>query len=241
VATEAPPKLVVRTYAPARGWLGIAAVVLVSLFALYISYEYGRFDGGYDRLMVGQRETEHEVQIERLEREARELRVQLAELDTMRAGQTRERAEVARSIGELQAQVAKQAQDIAFYRGIVEQGANASEVKIQQLRIAAADTPGRFKLRLTLVQPVRPDNTVSGTVVFRIEGARGAEAVTLAMEAVTVDKRDAIPFTFRYFENIDPEVTIPEGFRPERVTVEVRSSRKAVAPVAQTFIWNVEA
>lgn len=237
---DATPKLVVRAYVPARGWLTIAAVVLLALFGVYVTYEYGRFDAGYDRLAVGQRESEFEVAIERLEKSNRELRVKLAELETQRMGQSQERAEVSRSIGELQAQVAKQAQELAFYRGIVAQGPGVPDVKIQQLRIDPGTEPRRFRLRLTLVQPVRPENVVSGTVAMRVEGTLKTVTTVIDLDRLTGSDRRDVPFTFRYFENIDPEITLPEGFKAERVLVEVRSSRKGISPLTQTFLWTVE-
>ena len=74
---------------------------------------------------------------DRLEKANRELRTRLAELDTIRVGRAREQAEVSRTIGDLQAQVARQTQELAFYRGIVAQSAVSLGVKIQQLRISA--------------------------------------------------------------------------------------------------------
>jgi hypothetical protein len=238
--TETVPKLVVRTYAPARGWWLALGLAVLALFALYVTYEYGRFDAGYDRLAGSQMRAEHEVAVERLEEANRKLRMELASFDTTRVGQARERAELAKSIGELQAQVAKQTQELAFYKGIVVQGANTADVKVQQLRISATDVPRRYRLRLTLVQPARPEGTVSGTVRVQIEGLQGGLATTLDLDAVTAAKERELAYSFRYFENIDPEITLPEGFTPERLTVEVRSSRKSVAPVTQTLIWNVE-
>ncbi len=98
-------------------------IVLLAVVALYFVYELGRFNAGYDRFAVAQQRTELEVEIEQLTKTNRELRTQLAELDTIRIGRAREQAEVARSIGDLQAQVAHQTQELAFYRGIVAQGA----------------------------------------------------------------------------------------------------------------------
>src|SRR5262245_34563846 len=115
----------------------IGAVVLVLAgFVLYVIYEWGRYDGGYDRMAASQERVEHRVALERLEKTNRELRTRLAELDTVRIGRAREQAEVARTIGDLQAQVARQAQDLAFYRGIVAQGAAPGlGIKLQQVRI----------------------------------------------------------------------------------------------------------
>jgi hypothetical protein len=238
---EEPPKLVVRTYAPARGRLVALGVTLLAALALYITYEYGRFDGGYDRLAARQLETEYEVSSERLEKTIRELRLKLAEADTLRIGQTRERAELAKTIGELQAQVAQQSQELAFYKGIVIQGANAAEVKVQQMRVDRTDRPRVYRLRLTLVQPVRPDSVVSGTVQVLVEGVTGGRPLSLDLPALTGGDTRDLPFTFRYFENIDPEITLPEGFTPERVSIEVRSTRKGITPVMHTELWNVEA
>ena len=69
---------------------------------------------------------------------------------------------------------------------------------------------------------------------------RIAAQLALDLAALTADKRAEIPFSFRYFENIDPEITLPQGFSPERVNVEVRSAKKGVAPVTQTLLWSVE-
>jgi hypothetical protein len=239
---RAQPSLVVRTHAPMRRVLTVIALTLLGLFALYVVYELGRFDAGYDRLAVSQERAEHEVTVDRLEKANRELRTRLAELDTIRIGRAREQAEVSRSIGDLQAQVARQAQELAFYRGIVAQSAGSTGVKVSQVRIAPGDKPGRFKLRLTLSRSVRPEDVVGGTLAIGAEGTSGdGKAASLDMGALSNGKVRELPFNFRYFQNLEPEIALPSNFQPERLTVEVRSSRKGVSPVTQTFPWTVDA
>lgn len=235
------PNLVVRTYAPARRVLTVIALTLLGAFALYVVYELGRFDAGYDRLAVAQERVEHQVGVDRLEKANRELRTRLAELDTIRVGRAREQAEVSRTIGDLQAQVARQTQELAFYRGIVAQSATSPGVKIQQLRIGSGSKPGRYLVRLNLVRSVRPEDVVSGSLAVTAEGVRNDQATALDLAALTGGKVRELRFTFRYFENFEQEISIPAGFAPERLTVEVRSSRKGVSPVTQTFPWNVDA
>src|SRR2546430_6803978 len=92
---DAKPSLVVRAHAPRRGVILIAALAVVGIFLLYVVYELGRYDAGYDRLAVAQERAEHEVDLERMEKSNRQLRTRLAELDTIRAGREREQAEVA--------------------------------------------------------------------------------------------------------------------------------------------------
>ncbi|MDB6087551.1 MAG: hypothetical protein JWN85_335 [Gammaproteobacteria bacterium] len=235
------PSLVVRTHAPIRRIILIAVVTLLALFAFYVVYELGRYNAGYDRLAVAQERTEHEVAMEHLEKTNRELRTQLAELDTIRVGRAREQAEVARGIGDLQAQVARQSQELAFYRGVVAQGASELGLKIGQVRIAAGEKPGQFVVHLSLVRSGRPDNVVTGILVLTVSGeSEGKTTTTLDLAALTPGKQRELPFNFRFYENFDQEIAIPAGFKPEHLAVEVRSSRKDVAPVVQTFLWSLE-
>ena len=239
---ELPSNLVIRRHTPLRGVLLAGSTICLGLFAMYIVYELGRFNAGYDRLAVAQERAEHEVAIEKLEKANRELRTRLAELDTMRVGRTQERSELSRTIGELQAQVAHQAQELGFYRGVVTQGEVPSGMKIQQLRITATDKPDRFHVHLTMEQSVRPDDTVSGTVSLQIDGeAHEGSASHLDFAALTGSAQNEQSFSFRYYQNFDQDVVVPAGFHPERLTVEVHSARKGVTPLTQTFLWRVEA
>ena len=224
-----------------RRLIVLGAVPLLGLFALYIVYEFGRFDAGYDRLAVAQGRTELEVQIERLEKSNRELRTRLAELDTIRIGRAREQAEVSRTIGDLQAQVARQTQELAFYRGIVAEGAPAVGAKIQQVRISRGPKVGQFVLHMALVRSVRPDNIAAGSIGVSVEGQTAGVTTTLDLGVLTAGKVHELPYSFRYFQNFDQEVTVPAGLMPDHLSVEVRSSHKDVAPVTQTFPWSVDA
>lgn len=235
-----PGNLVVRTYAPARRIILITALVVFGVVILYGAYELGRFDAGYDRLSTARQRTELEVSIERLEATNAELRARVAELETLRVGQARERAEVARAIGDLQAQLARNQQDLAFYRGIVTQSASGSGVKIQQVKIARTDTPQRFRVRVTLVQSARAESAMSGVATFKVEGETQAGAAVHDLAALTGGKRGELQFNFRYFENLDQEIELPAGFTPERLTVDVRASRKGVTPLTQSFLWKVD-
>jgi hypothetical protein len=235
------PSLVIRTYAPTRRIVLIAVMAVLALFALYVIYELGRYNAGYDRLAVAQERTEQEVAMEHLEKTNRELRTQLAELDTIRVGRAREQAEVARGIGDLQAQVARQSQELAFYRGVVAQGASELGVKIGQVRFAAGQKPGQFVVHFALVRSGRPDNVVTGVLGLTVDGQSVEKTTTtLDLAALTPGKQRELPFNFRFYENFDQEIAIPAGFKPEHLAVEVRSSRKDVAPLVQTFLWSLE-
>ena len=233
--------LVVRQRAPAlRNALRIA-VGLVCLFALYVVYEVGRYNAGYDRQAVAQQRTVLEVRIEHLQKDNRELRTRLAEADTIRAGRSREEGELARAMGELQAQVARQQQELAFYRGVVAQNATALGVKIEQLRITAGARPATYIVHMSLVRSGRAESAASGSVQLSLEGTYDGGPRRLDLATLSSGKSRELRYDFRYLQNFDQEIAVPLAFKPEQLVVEVQSSRHDVAPLSQTFLWTVEA
>jgi type II secretory pathway pseudopilin PulG len=233
----AEPQVVIRTYAPARRWLILAVLGVVAVLGGYLLFEFGRSRAGFDNLAAIRQRAELREQLEQRDAAIRDLRRMAADFQTFRAAQDQERSEVSRTIGELQAQVARQSQELSFYKGIVVKDVNKADVAIQQLRVTASPAGAdRYILRLMLVQPARPDGTVTGTVAVTVEGQQGGAAAKLDTAALTAGKNREIGYSFRYFENMEPEIV----FRPERLTVEVRSSRRGVEPVVQTILWSVE-
>jgi hypothetical protein len=231
---------VVRARAPALRTALLIAAVLIGLFAIYVVYEFGRYNAGYDRQAVAQQRTELEVTIEHLEKENREMRTQLAELDTFRVGRAREQAEVARAMGELQAQVAQQSQELAFYRGVVAQGAATIGIKIEQLRITTTEHPGTYNVHLSLLRSGRADTDAQGMLVLGLDGAANGEAKSLDFATLTAGRTHELRYNFRYFQDFDQELTVPAAFKPEQLQVELHSGRKDVPPLAQSFLWSVE-
>lgn len=209
------------------------------LLGLYLLFEVGRYRAGYDARAAAAEHSRMEERIDALEKANRDLRVQLAALDTARIGQVREREEMGRSIGELQAQTARQAQQLAFYQGIVGKDSGAIDVHIQQLQIERATAPQHFHIKLTLARNGKPNSADSGVLILRAEGRQNGQDASLALDSLGNRGPNELPYSFRYFQNFDREITIPAGFEPEHVAVEVRSNRRGTAPLKQVFLWNV--
>jgi len=237
---DGAPRVVRQRTSGLRAALLIAGM-LSGAFALYVVYELGRYNAGYDRQAEAQQRTELEVQIEHLEKANREMRTRLAELDTLRVGRAREQAAVARTMGDLQAQVARQSQELAFYRGVVAQGAASVGVKIEQLRITAGARPASYIVHMSLVRSGRADTAATGSVQMSLDGSVAGGARTLDLATLTAGRQRELRYNFRYLESFDQELAVPPGFKPERLNVEVSSGRRDVAPLSQTFLWSVEA
>ena len=235
------PQLIVREPMPWRQRVLLAALALTLLLGFFGAFEYGRNSSGTDFWGALVERRELNARIETLESETKDLGAKLATAETERLSLNRERAEVARNIGELQAQVSRQEQQLAFYKGIVSQGANAAEVRIQRIRMEAGSSPGRFRLKIALVRPVQNESLVSGTVLVQVDGQQKGLSVRLELRQITDPPAQSLQYSFRYVENLDTDLTLPVDFRPERVTVELRSAKKGAEPLVQTQVWDAGA
>jgi hypothetical protein len=225
-------------------WLGspwgIALGVSLVLATLVGVYAIGRAQATFEGRAALADEAGLRAALTAREAEVTRLRREVAELDTLKVAQERERQEVSRTIGELQAEVARQSQQLEFLRGVVGRAGPAAEVTIRQVRVIASAAPGRYRLRIALAQPSRPDRTVAGSVRVGVEGQRGGRTVRLDLREVTAQRVAQLPYRFQYFENIEVEIVLPNGFSPERVVVDVRPAGRNVPPAAQTVLWSID-
>jgi hypothetical protein len=233
-------RLVVRSYTPLRRAFLIGAGVVMAALAMYAAFEWGRGNAGFDSRSARAEEGEMRESIHELEVENRRQRLALAAGETQRVGQAREREELARTIGDLQADVARLTRDLAFYRGVVGESANQAIVRVQQFRITRGKAAGEFMLRIVLGRPLRPEDFVSGKARVNLEGSIGATATALDLSQVSELPGGELTFSYRYLQTLDQAVKLPVGFVPARVTVELLPARKGVNPVRETFLWTVE-
>ena len=241
---EIPGKLVVRTYAPARRLTMLISAMLLGAVALYLAFEMGHQQAGFDGIQAAQLRAALESRVGAQEQTIHEMQVQLAAGDAARVSQVRERAEVARTIGELQAELGRAQQDLEFYRAIANPLAAAKQpsVRVQQFRVLTADAAAHsYTLRFALNRPTRPEESTSGKLGVTIDGERAGVAASLNLAMLSAAKAKELSYNFRYYTNVEQSVTLPAEFKAERVTIEIRPARKGVAPYRQTFVWNPDA
>ncbi|HEX7116113.1 MAG TPA: DUF6776 family protein [Steroidobacter sp.] len=234
-------RLVVRYQSSGRRRAVAVLVALGSALLLYLIYEWGRFEGGYSKFAEIQRRRELSARLESLQEENERLRAQLAAAELTREVERKAYADVEKDLAELQAQVLKQSEELTFYRGIVSPEDGIGGLRIQRLQILPGGADRHYRLLLVLVQSMRQDTTVSGTVQVQIEGTREnrPERLGLAQVGGTGRADGLLAFRFRYFQNLEHDIVLPEGFEPRAVTVEVRSARSS--PVRQSYPWEVQA
>lgn len=219
----------------------LVGAVLGSIVAMYLMYEWGRFEGGYSKFAEIQRRRELTAQIEGLKDENERLRAEVASAELARNVDTKAYADVEKNLADLQAQVLKHREQLTFYRGIVSPEDGIGGLRIQRFQVLPGAAEHHYRLRLVLVQSMRQETVVSGSVVVQLEGVRDNRPIQLALSETGATTRadGQLPFQFRYFQNLEQDIVLPDGFEPRAVNVEVRSAR--LAPVRESYPWQVQA
>ena len=229
------PRLSTRHGAAFRRRLLALFAAACGLAIVWAAFELGQVRAGYNRFSAQAQEQELRSQLLEAQRDNGRLREQLSALETNSKVEAESYRQVEARLGELQAQIQSQSEDLAFYRGIVSVDEKAG-LRVQDFELSRAGGEGEYTLRLVLAQALRNDKRISGTVDLAIEGARDGEAAVLGMSELSL--KSGLDFSFRYFENLESLLTIPPGFEPARVIVTLRPKGQSGAAVEKAFDWS---
>ncbi len=214
------------------------AIVVALAVGGYLLFEFGRLQADYNIVdAISEKQTLHDV-IAGLEDEIVGLKQEIALLEMHREIDREAYLVVETNLADLERKIQEQSDAIAFYRGIVSPKDGGRGLRVQDLKLTQGKDDRHYNLRLVLVQVMQHDRSVTGQVDFSVEGAQNGVATTYKLaQLLPEDQSSGWPFAFRYFQDFDRELVLPEGFAPEKITVEVISSAKSIASVTQSFDW----
>lgn len=230
-------QLVVRYHTPFKRRALLVALIVGVLAATYGAFELGRYRAGYDALSAVRMRGTLQARLSEVQDENERLRRAQASAQLNGEVNRRSYQDVEKTVAELQGQLLRQREELAFYKGIVSPEDGIGGLRVQRFQVVPTESERHFKLRLVLVQSMRQEAVASGSVRMEVSGMRGEEAVRLALPAIAQD-RDSLPFSFRYFQDLEQEVELPADFEPRSVEVHVRSTRQQ--DLRESFPWKIQ-
>ena len=219
-------------------WAAIATVAIALALAAWFGWQRGRLSGGYDSAAVDVERREVRSRLELLQAENSRLNARVAELEMARQLDREAYGQVETTLAELQSQLSAQGGDLAFYRSIVSPADGIQGLRIHRFELSPAAGPREYKLALTLIQAMRHESPASGLVQIALSGLTANRPARHTVGELLGRPRAQLPFSFRYFQTIEQNVTLPADFEPLVVDVEIRSG-KLKSPVRQSFPWKL--
>jgi hypothetical protein len=213
-------------------------VVMVAVFA-YLVFEFGRIQANYNIVDTAKERQAYEDRIAGLENDIIGLKEEVALLETHRDIDREAYKDVEASLTSLQAKIQEQMDAIAFYRGIVSPADGTAGLRVQDLRLTRGQAERAYDIRLVLVQSLQHDRKVSGDVRLSIAGEEGGAETTYNYAQLLPEESNASwPFSFRYFQDFDRQIILPDGFTPEKITIEVRSKTRSITSIEESYSWT---
>jgi hypothetical protein len=215
----------------------IIAVACVGAF-VWIAFELGQIRAGHNSFEAAQEIGALEALLEEERVESQTLSQRIAQLEMNRKIDEEAYRQVENELSGLQQEILSQQEDLEFYRGIVAD--QQVGLRVQDLVVWAGTSPLSYSMRLVLAQAIRANRLIAGTVELAVEGIREGQPVTLGLSELTGAGAGRLDFSFRYFQNLDAELVLPEGFVPARVNVKLKPKGAKAKAVEKVFDWEIQ-
>ncbi|MCZ6829948.1 MAG: hypothetical protein O7F73_10245 [Gammaproteobacteria bacterium] len=232
--------IVVQQHPDRRRWLGIFAALLGLMLLLV-----GFFAGGYNGLSwLRSVSAENEYLLGQLQL----ARKQLDELQRWRGNrEMREEIEggalelVRQTLAEQQALIAELEQGIRFYKSLMAPGELVEGLSVRGIDLIPGIEAGRYQFRILVQQSARKHDLLTGTLRVELQGLRDGEQVSLELSGLSEQiPRPDIRLRFKYFQAIDGELELPEGFVPRKMIAYAKSSKPSGEEIRNEFPWSVQ-
>jgi hypothetical protein len=222
-----------------RSWFALGVGAVLVLAGAYLVFELGRFQAGYS--VLDHRRTLARLNEQLAEERATsdELRRQLAIFNTSREIDHETYAQIQSNLADLQAKIQAQEEELTVYRGILSPHDGVQGLRIQSLAVTPTDSERHYVVRLVLVQAIVHSRRVSGRVKLQIEGVQDGQMTLLDAADLVADRASYdMAYEFRYFQGLECELTLPLGFEPGRIRVEIGPSEAHAEKIEQSFEWS---
>jgi hypothetical protein len=137
---------------------------------------------------------------------------------------------------ERQAELNRLNAELDFYRRLAGTGGAQTGLDVYRVELTPTDSGRVYQFVLTLTQNIRRASIITGRARIDIEGVLGDRPVKLYWSEVSDGETPEPSFRFKYFQQLEGYLTLPENFSPTRLVVTLeRKDHKE--PVVRDFDW----
>lgn len=130
---------------------------------------------------------------------------------------------------------------LSFYRSMVVSEDATKGLSLRPPELVAGETPGRVKYRIFVQQKDREYEMVEGRLSVDVFGTIGEEEVRYPLTKISKDfDEKAARLQFRYFQAIEGEIALPDGFEPKAMKLSARARKPREMAVTEQFPWKLQ-
>jgi len=147
--------------------------------------------------------------------------------------------EVRLTVESLQNDIAELKAEVGFYKSVLMPNVNEKGLRIERLELKATADPLKVRYHLLLTQVVDKHLFIQGGVQMSLVGTRDNQEVSIPFGELNGMNNPSTGFRFRYFQNIDGELVVPDGFSPMEIEVVATSTGPSGRRLERRFDWKL--
>lgn len=221
--------------------IGIVLVAVVSAGGWGL-FNYGLKQAGFEREKFSQKELSGQKIRAQLEKE---IIVQREQASRLKQGYQVEREAYQQLQGDvtrLHNELSNLKDELTFYRDIVVPDDDKKGLSVRGILITRLEEKNEYGYKIVVTKVPNNGHLVRGDLTFEVEGSENSEVKRYNLEQLSLSKRPTrkISFRFKYFQNLNGEMRLPEGFEPTKVKLTLKPKGKKLKKSVELFDWIVE-
>ena len=217
--------------------LSVFSLILLVVLSVWLAYDYGRNVAGFDRVEASQAMDELYQQIQQMKLKNDEIQQHNAMLERNSQIDDDAGSHLQMTFSDAQSEVHELKKELEFYKSIITPGKTKRNVVIQAVALQKLED-GRFKYKITISQKGRNDNFAKGVIKVAVIGQQEGKPMTLQLHEVSKEAKKITKFGFKYFQNFEGTMSMPDQFWPEYMQVQVKPKSRQIEAVKQQYAWS---
>lgn len=127
--------------------------------------------------------------------------------------------------------------ELDFFRRLAGTSGTRSGLDVYRLELEPTESKRVFRFVLTLTQNIQRASIISGRAIIEIEGTDNDRPVTLMWSEVSEAESRGPSFRFKYFQQLEGYITLPDGFSPVQVLITLDTGNKR-KPAHRGYNWS---
>jgi hypothetical protein len=211
----------------------LCAVVLAGSWGLYQA-GHSRGGGGGSGSDARAELRQMQQQLSELTRANRELVRRNAQLERGYMVEEAASRRLQESLRDMQSRLQSMDEELTFYRNIVSPENLESGLHIHSFTLEPGGANGEYVYKAVLTQ-IRGSGAVEGTLELLVQGRQGDQQGEVAGDALGEASRG---FSFRYFQNLEGRIRIPEGLDPEVLKLTLTTGGNRPRVIEHEYGWD---
>ncbi|GAA5137734.1 DUF6776 family protein [Thalassotalea piscium] len=196
----------------------------------------GNFFHGYQIQTINQQNIRLDNLYEQQVQQVKQIHTLEVELEVERMASMRSQ----QLLKEIEKEHFKVKKELAFYEKVMAPEKQVDGVVVDSITVMATESSNHFRFQVVLVQQQVRRRYAKGYIDLVFEGSLDNNPDKISLDTVSNITKKMLSFSFQYFQIIEGEFTLPEGFTPEKVNLVTslnKTSWQDFRRVEQSYVW----